>query len=64
MMMNIGWPLLILLRRGDGYWEFQNSIEYIDTGVLIVDAAEYFLQDMEVYELKYEGRVLVIDSEI
>ena len=49
---------------GDGYWEFQNSIEYIDTGVLIVDAAEYFLQDMEVYEPKYEGRVLVIDSEI
>jgi hypothetical protein len=31
---------------------------------LIVDAAEYFLQDMEVYEPKYEGRVLVIDSEI
>ena len=49
---------------GDGYWEFQNSIEYIDTGVLIVDAAEYFLQDMEVYEPKYEGRVLVINSEI
>jgi 5'-nucleotidase len=42
---------------GDGYLEFNNSIEYIDTGVLIVDAAEEFLRRKPVYEPQYEGRV-------
>ncbi|HJM59808.1 MAG: multifunctional 2',3'-cyclic-nucleotide 2'-phosphodiesterase/5'-nucleotidase/3'-nucleotidase [Gammaproteobacteria bacterium] len=46
---------------GDGYWEFQNSIEYIDSGVLIVDAAENFLKGKKLYEPKYEGRVEVIE---
>jgi len=47
---------------GDGYWEFQNSIEYIDSGVLVVDAVENFLEGKGVYEPKYEDRIRVIDS--
>ncbi|MDC0141878.1 5'-nucleotidase C-terminal domain-containing protein, partial [Gammaproteobacteria bacterium] len=45
---------------GDGYLEFQNSIEYFDSGVLIVDAAEEFLRRKPIYEPKYEGRVKII----
>jgi 2',3'-cyclic-nucleotide 2'-phosphodiesterase (5'-nucleotidase family) len=44
---------------GDGYWEFQNAIEYIDTGVVIVDAVEDFIKGEEMYEPKYEGRILL-----
>ena len=44
---------------GDGYWEFQNSMEYIDTGVVIVDAVEDFIKGVEMYNPKYEGRILV-----
>lgn len=44
---------------GDGYWEFQNAIEYIDSGVIIVDAVEKFLDGRANYVPKYEGRVLV-----
>ena len=47
---------------GDGYWEFKNSIEYIDSGVLIVDAAENFLREKKIYEPKYEGRVKAIEQ--
>ena len=47
---------------GDGYWEFKNSIEYIDSGVLIVDAAENFLREKKTYEPKYEGRVKAIEQ--
>ena len=45
---------------GDGYWEFQNSIEYIDSGILVLDAAENFLKGKKLYEPKLEGRVQVI----
>jgi 2',3'-cyclic-nucleotide 2'-phosphodiesterase (5'-nucleotidase family) len=44
---------------GDGYWEFQNAIEYIDTGAVIVDAVEDFLVGKEIYNPRYEGRILV-----
>ena len=47
---------------GDGYWEFKNSIEYIDSGVLIVDAAENFLREKKTYEPKYEGRIKAIEQ--
>ena len=46
-------------RGGDGYWEFQNAIEYIDSGVIIVDAVENFLDGRANYVPKYEGRVLI-----
>jgi 2',3'-cyclic-nucleotide 2'-phosphodiesterase (5'-nucleotidase family) len=46
---------------GDGYLEFQNSIEYIDSGVLIIDEVESFLKEKKLYEPKHEGRVLVIE---
>ena len=45
---------------GDGYLEFNNSLEYIDSGVLIVDAAENYLLNSDSYEPKYEGRIEVI----
>ena len=45
---------------GDGYLEFKNSIEYFDSGVLIVDAAEEFLRRDPVYEPQYEGRVKIL----
>ncbi|GIS75650.1 MAG: hypothetical protein CM1200mP12_13690 [Gammaproteobacteria bacterium] len=44
---------------GDGYWEFQNSKEYIDTGVVIVDAVEDFIKGVEMYNPKYEGEYLL-----
>ena len=50
-----------ITQGGDGYWEFKNSLEYIDSGVLIVDAAEDFLRGKKLYEPKYEGRVQVIE---
>ena len=46
---------------GDGYSEFQNSIEYIDSGVLIIDQVENYLKERKLYEPKYEGRVQVIE---
>tara|TARA_B100000959_G_scaffold205479_1_gene215386 strand:+ start:246 stop:1778 length:1533 start_codon:yes stop_codon:yes gene_type:complete len=50
-----------ITQGGDGYGEFKNSLEYIDSGVLIVDAAEDFLRGKKLYEPKYEGRVQVIE---
>ena len=46
---------------GDGYSEFQNSIEYIDSGVLIIDEVENFLKERKSYEPKHEGRIQVIE---
>ncbi len=46
---------------GDGYLEFQNSIEYIDSGVLIIDEVESFLKEKKLYEPKHEGRVQAIE---
>ena len=46
---------------GDGYSEFQNSIEYIDSGVLIIDEVENFLKKIQLYEPKNEGRVQAIE---
>ena len=46
---------------GDGYSEFQNSIEYIDSGVLIIDEVENFLKQRKSYEPKHEGRVQAIE---
>ena len=46
---------------GDGYLEFQNSIEYIDSGVLIIDEVENFLKEKKLYEPKHEGRVQAIE---
>tara|TARA_B100001167_G_scaffold90133_1_gene54680 strand:- start:356 stop:463 length:108 start_codon:yes stop_codon:yes gene_type:complete len=34
-------------------------MEYIDTGVVIVDAVEDFIKGVEMYNPKYEGRILV-----
>ena len=45
---------------GDGYWEFQNSIEYQDSGILIVDVAENYLKNKDVYEPEYGERVQII----
>ena len=44
---------------GDGYWAFQDAIEYIDTGVVIVDAVEDFMQNKEIYSPKFESRILI-----
>ena len=46
---------------GDGYLEFNNSLEYIDSGVLVVDATESFLKSIETYRPKYDGRIKVLD---
>ena len=51
----------IVARGGDGYLEFQNSIEYIDSGVLIIDEVENFLKQRKLYEPKHEGRIQVIE---
>ena len=51
----------IVARGGDGYLEFLNSIEYIDSGVLIIDEVENFLKERKSYEPKHEGRIQVIE---
>lgn len=46
---------------GDGYLEFNNSLEYIDSGVLVVDATEIFLKGIDIYKPKYGGRIKVLN---
>ena len=48
---------------GDGYWEFQNSIEYIDSGILVVDVAENYLNNIDVYKPEYGKRVQIINED-
>ena len=38
-----------------------DSIEYIDSGVLVVDATEIFLKDIDIYQPKYGGRIKVLN---
>ncbi len=48
---------------GDGYLEFQSSIEYIDSGILVVDVAENYLNNIDVYQPEYGNRVQIINED-
>ncbi len=48
---------------GDGYLEFQSSIEYIDSGILVVDVAENYLNNIDLYQPEYGNRVQIINED-
>ena len=43
------------------YGLMAKEIEYIDSGVLIIDEVESFLKEKKLYEPKHEGRVQAIE---